>query len=389
MHTIFTLIPLLSMLIIGCGSKASDSAASSDYQTPLMEGTGCESIPLYGNPTNPAERGPWPVGVQTVSLGRLDVEVLYPAVVGSEEGRPPMEFDVRYVLPESEREKVTDEVRPNQSCDCYTDLPVDADHGPYPLVLFVHGTASWRTQSLSLMEHWASRGFVVASADHPGLALSDILGGVCGLPTSGPQDLSGDLEAILTGFREGDAGLDFLESRVDLNRIAVIGHSAGANAATEAAALDGVQVVISMAGSGSTDVSDLDSALFLGAMADDVVSFSRTQAAYEATAAPRRLVGISGGGHLIFSDICELTNDDGKDLVEIATESGVCGTQFASLLFDCDANTIPAPDSKAIVKRASTWELETQLHCDDSLNAFDDFGDRNSWIEVLESASGE
>jgi len=239
------------------------------------------------------------------------------------------------------------------------------------------------------MEHWASRGFVVASADHPGLALSDILGSVCGLPTSGSQDLSGDLETVLAGFQDGDEELDFLAGRVDLERIAVIGHSAGANTATGAASLDGVQVVISMAGSGSTDVSGLNSALFLGGMADSVVSFSQTQAAYEATSAPRRLLGVSGGGHLIFSDICELTNDDGKDLVEIATEAGVCGTQFASLLFDCAANTIPPADSSAIVKMASTWELETQLHCDDSMNTFDDFGDRNSWIEVLESASGE
>ena len=126
-------------------------------------------------------RGPWSVGVRTVEIGRLTVEVLYPAVPGSEEGIEPLDVDIRCALPESERSKVTDDVRPIPSCDCYSDLPLDDAHGPYPLILFVHGTASWRTQSLSLMEHWASRGFVV----YPQIILvfaSDILAGVCGLP---------------------------------------------------------------------------------------------------------------------------------------------------------------------------------------------------------------
>mgnify|MGYP001446614435 CR=1 FL=1 len=159
MNLFFTLMWIWAL---GCGGDSSDS------QVPLVEGEGCESAALYERDSDAAERGPWPVGVQTVSLGRLDVEVLYPAVPGSEAGLSPLEVDIRYALPESEREKVGDDVRPHQSCDCYSDLPVDQEHGPYPLILFVHGTASWRTQSLSLMEHWASRGFVVASADHPG-----------------------------------------------------------------------------------------------------------------------------------------------------------------------------------------------------------------------------
>ena len=91
----------------------------------------------------------------------------------------------------------------------------------------------------------------------------------------------------------------------------------------------------------------------------------------------------------MFSDICELTNDAGKDLVEIATEAGVCGTMFASFLFDCAANTIPAADSSTIVRAATTWELETHLHCDDSLSPFDDFGAQSSWVEVLQSAAAE
>ena len=373
----------LGLAVLGCSGDTSEGEEEGPV---FVESEGCDSTPLYERPADPAERGPWPVGARTVQIGRLDVEVLYPAEPGSEAGLSPLEVDIRYALPESEREKVTDDVRPHQTCDCYSDLPLDEAHGPYPLVLFVHGTASWRTQSLSLMEHWASRGFVVASADHPGLWLSDILGSVCGLPTSGSQDLLGDLQTVLAGFNDGDEVLDFVADWTDLDQVAVIGHSAGANAATGAAELPGVQVVVSMAGSGSpADETGLESALFLGGMADSVVSFSQTQSAFDQTSASRKLVGVAEGGHLIFSDICELTNGDGQDLVEIATEAGVCGTQFASFLFDCAASTIPVEDASAIVKAATTWELETHLHCDSSQDAFGEFGERDDWIVVLES----
>ena len=202
---------------------------------------------------------------------------------------------------------------------------------------------------------------------------------------SGNQDLLGDLETILAGFAGDESGLDFVRDWTDLERIAVVGHSAGGNAATSAADFPGVQVVVSMAGSGAPNSPDLDSTLFLGGMSDTVVSFSQTQAAYERTDSPRRLLGISDGAHLIFSDICELTNSAGQDLVEIATEAGVCGTQFASFLFDCAASSIPPDESNAIVKGATTWEFETHLHCDDGLNAFDDFGSQSEWIDVLEN----
>ena len=47
-------------------------------------------------------------------------------------------------------------------------------------VVFVHGTASFRTQSLTQMTHWASRGFVVLAADHPKIRLKDLLANLGG-----------------------------------------------------------------------------------------------------------------------------------------------------------------------------------------------------------------
>src|SRR5262249_25781076 len=47
------------------------------------------------------------------------------------------------------------------------DAPVDPSGAPYPLVLFVHGSTSFRTQSTFLTTALAAAGYVVAAADFP------------------------------------------------------------------------------------------------------------------------------------------------------------------------------------------------------------------------------
>ena len=88
------------------------------------------------------------MGVKTVTLGGLTVEVWYPGVPGSEAGVDARRYDIRGSLPDSEQAKVPDAKTPWQDCDCYPDVPVDGAHGPYPAVIFVHGTAGFRSQSL-------------------------------------------------------------------------------------------------------------------------------------------------------------------------------------------------------------------------------------------------
>src|SRR5579862_2319099 len=144
---------------------------------------GCAGASFLPVPADPKARGPWPVGARTVTIGRLTAEVWYPAVVGSDAGQPAVTYDIRKELPAAEASKIPDVDNPVQRCDCARDLPIDAAHGPYPIVLFVHGTAAFRTQSLPIVTHWASRGFVVVAADHPGLDLGDFIGGLCNEPT--------------------------------------------------------------------------------------------------------------------------------------------------------------------------------------------------------------
>lgn len=356
-----------------------------ELQPALPLEDGCSGTQVYARADDPGQPGPWPVGVRTVTLEDLTVELLYPAVLGSESDKSPMSVDIRYALPESQRVLISDAKTPVVNCDCYRGLPLDTAAGPYPLVLFVHGTASWRTQSLSLMRHWASRGFVVASADHPGLWLQDLLAGICGIPVGASQDLQRDLRLILDGFTAGQEPLQFLDGAVDLKRVAVTGHSAGGIAAATAATLPGVETIISMAGDEEVpSEAALKSALYLGGMADTVIPFDRTREAFGATLQGKGLMGITEAGHLVFSDLCELTNGDGQNLVEIAVEAGVCGTEFASRLFDCASSTIPPVQANAIVKSASTWVLERDLHCVEDLAPFGQVIGHEDWVEVVE-----
>jgi hypothetical protein len=343
----------------GTGGPDARGPGGGDGGAPA-EVAGCDGASLYAVPADPAEPGPWPVGARTVTVGRLTAEVWYPAPLDAT--GTPIRYDIRDALPESQRSKISDEDNPWQPCDCARDLPLDGDHGPYPVVIFIHGTASFRTQSLLQVTHWASRGFVVVAADHPGLTLADSLALACPDPASGDQDLAGDVSALLDALAGADGDLAFLAGRVALDRVGLAGHSAGGNAVAGLGDVAGVRVIIPMAASAAT-AGDLDAILYLGGQLDAVVAYSQTQGAYEGSARPRRLVGLADSGHLAFSDLCELRNAAGQDMVEIAQDNGVCGAQLASFLFDCDDAYLDAATADRIIDHTTSAVLEPALHC--------------------------
>ena len=226
--------------------------------------------------------------------------------------------------------------------------------------MFVHGTASFRTQSLPQMTHWASRGFVVMAADHPGLALGDMLGSLCGAGMVA-QDLAGDVAAILAAARGKTTELAFLADRIDAARIGMAGHSAGGNAI--AGFSNDAQVLVPMAAGGTDAGTELRSTLVLGGTADSVVAYTQQQSGFADSPAPKRFVGITDAGHLSFSEICSLRNEAGDDLLTIATDNDVCGAQFAGFLFQCSDELIPDPDAWEIVDYATSAVFEETLHC--------------------------
>lgn len=338
-------------------------------------------------PDEPEAAGPWPVGVRGATVGRLNVDVWYPARPGSESAASPVVYDIRDWLPPSQRDRIPDGDEPVQTCDCYRDLPIDDASGPYPVIVFVHGTAGFRSQSLSFLTHWASRGFVVIATEHPGLFLGDMLALTCrGERQTGRRDLAGDVDTMLEALRAPSGELAALAGHVDTSRIALAGHSAG-GIVTELADREGVRVVISLASSRpSLDDPGLEGSLFVAAVDDAVVPYSSSITAYDESPDAKWFLGISDTGHLAPSDLCDLVNGEGQNLVEVAAEYEVCGADLAGGLFDCQESHVDPERARVVGRAITTAVLEQVLWCADRSAAIAALPERFEEVEELRSS---
>ena len=291
----------------------------------------------------------------------------------------------------------------------YRDVPLDAGHGPYPVVVFIHGTSSFRIASGSVNAHWASRGFVVLAADYPGMFLGDLLCNTPGAePTgcngkctaSGAQDVAGDVKTQVDALNAGTGDLAFLSKHLDaLTRLGISGHSQGACLAAGETVLPNVQIVIPMTGSvpvmAPTTASSLKQVMFIAGKDDTVIGYDSllignwvcppgsvsNMDAYTRSSGPpdvtKSIVGITGGGHLVPTDLCQ-TNAQGRNAIQEAKLDGVCGIDGAVLIgltaiFDC--GKIDMPDrwrgGGSRSAYASTAALEQTLMCKDRKAALD------------------
>jgi len=348
-------------------STSEGTASGGESESTTGEATereGCEGAKLLSNPEDPALPGPWSVGARTATIAERTTEIWYPAKPGSAEGAAPEIYDVRLYLPPEEQGKIPDEAAPWQTCDCYRDLPLDTDHGPYPVILFIHGTAGFRTQSLTFMTHWASRGFVVVSSDHTGITLADVLGGNFG------ADQSGDAAKVLDALAAPSGELAFLAGHVDMARVGMSGHSAGGSAIAGFGGRPGVLVLAPMAAGGASPGAALKSTLVLGGMVDKIVAYGSQQSGYASAAPRKRLVGLSAAGHLAFSDLCVLGADQGG-ILQIALDYGVNvpGLLIPLAKDGCGPENLSPEEGFAITQAASSAAFEEALHCDEAMTA--------------------
>jgi len=351
---------LLSFALAGCGDDDEENAVTCDPSPPAdapAEVNGCGGQLRLEQSADTALPGAWPVGARTVRAGELTLEVWYPAALGSEVCGAPKRYDLRAWLPDSEQGKIPDADTLIQTCDCRDGLPLDVDHGPYPVIVFVHGTAGFRTQSLAQMTHWASRGFVVVAADHPGLYLADALKLVL------KRDLDGDVSRIFEALGAPSGGLGFLSAHLDLDHSGMAGHSAGGAAIAAAGERAGVRVVSPWAAGGTQAGANLESTLVLGGLADQVVPYDKTVEGYLASPAKKRLLGIANAGHLFPTELCWLTNDSGENMLQVAQKYDVENASLAQVLFDCPADQPSRERARDIVNAATSAAFEETLAC--------------------------
>ena len=372
---------VLSAAVLSITTATAANLFNRDTNPPTTGGGLCDSSDLMAVPQNPAEAGPWTVGSKTVQIGNLTTEVFYPAAAGTEVGKELKQWDVRQFMPAGEAAKIPDEAAMKTCKTCYPDLPIDSTHGKYPVLIYVHGTAATRIYSLPFFEHWASRGFVVISADNPGITQKDIMESFRNLLKA---DQKGDTQKLIREVNTLSASspLAFLRGHIDANRIGLSGHSAGGVAVNALGSESGVRVIIPMASGGTKEGSQIKSTLVLGGLEDNTATFSVTTRAYESSPKPRRLVGFAGMGHVGFVDVCrgaELRQQYGLEFSPAMNQllSDGCGPQF-----------LDVEKGWEMINYVSTATFEETLMCSDSsadsLKAFPSrYGSQNVYKEAL------
>ncbi len=267
-----------------------------------------------------AEPGPYGIGVTTVQLptGPL-VEIWYPAPEGTE---GEISYDIRDFTPQAIRDLLTADIPASFTHPGARD--VEAAEGSFPVVLFSHGFTGIRLQSSFLTSHLASHGMIVAAPDHPSRDLPNVLGGTAsGDRQASVDDLLGTLDLVLA---LGDDPTSLLAGRIDGDRVATLGHSAGGGTILGASLDPRIDGYVSMAAGGPAEGAEYPQvpSFFLAGATDGVVTpTERTRPAFEGAPSPTWYWEIAETGHNGFDDFCTFGN--GTGIIGIAEASGLGG----------------------------------------------------------------
>lgn len=187
------------------------------------------------------------------------------------------------------------------------DAPLDASGGPYPLLMFSHGSCGYAEQSLFLTPYLASHGFVVVAPDHTGNTIFDFPD--CG---TGPAQAASFLDrpedirfALDWALAENVDAASFLHDAIDASRIGMSGHSFGGLTTYLVEAADPrIRVALPLAAAVPGEPAmGVPSLTMLGEI-DSVVDNDEIRATYGRSRSPKYLVGIGDAGHYAFSDGC-------------------------------------------------------------------------------------
>ena len=208
------------------------------------------------------------------------------------------------------------------------DAALDNSGGPYPLLMFSHGSCGIPTQSTFLLPQLASYGFIVAAPPHPGNTLLEFPD--CGTiqaeamsAQERPQDIEFVLNALLAASTDQ---LSPFFGAIDANRLGMSGHSFGGFTTYLTTAIEPrFKVAIPMAPFvGPAAPLTIPSLTMLGQI-DSVVDDNAIRTVYASGTAPKYLVEIKDAGHFAFSDRCfplpdcnpptTLTQDEAHDAV--------------------------------------------------------------------------
>jgi fermentation-respiration switch protein FrsA (DUF1100 family) len=174
--------------------------------------------------------------------------------------------------------------------------------GPFPVVVFSHGTDSLPVGYKDLLSGWASAGMVVVTPEFPltnrdvPTVFTDVL--------NQPADVSYVLTQVLAlNTTAGDA----FEGLLDTGHIAAAGHSGGAvtTLLLESQGYADPRITSAVVLSGTVDIAGLTAqfvtpgipTLMEHGTADDTISISAARQTYAALPGPKAFVALSGATH--------------------------------------------------------------------------------------------
>lgn len=305
------------------GSSGDTGAVESSDESGGDEGpqpAGPDSAP------DPSTFGPYPVGVKTFTIEDdsrgedgprpLVVEVWYPAT-DEAIGMPTVTYAADDILRPDAVDALTSELDVGLVTTAVRDAATRTEDGPYPVVMFSHGSGGIRMQSTFLTVALASHGYVVVAPDHIGNTLSDIIveGGLLqsSLVTSlGDRTL--DLDFIVDHLKGG--GEADVSAAMDFDRLGAAGHSFGALTSIrwigKGADLD---AVVAQAPPSHdivwfgipSDLGDTDVPIMLQVGGMDLTTpESDADTVWAQMTTPRSRMTLDNAGHFTFSDICSI-----------------------------------------------------------------------------------
>lgn len=273
------------------------------------------------------EPGPYAAGVTTIEIepGRK-AEVWYPAAPAATVGLPEDVYYIRDQLSPFLDSLLAPGVNPPFATGAYRGVAPSGD-GPFPLVLFSHGFASFRLQSTFLTAHLATWGFVVVSPDYFERGLPSFLGD----PPAPARPDTEVAQLALDGVERLSTEPGPLQGIADTATFFPIGHSAGGGTSLRLLARPDVSFAIPMSAGVNPDSGSVPAVLsdpgkslmWMVGDRDGVAAPANVRAGYEYTAGQDALVVVPQSGHNnAFSDICEIGRDQGG-LIGLAQSGGL------------------------------------------------------------------
>jgi dienelactone hydrolase len=317
-----------------------------------------------GNPdTAFARSGPFKAGVAFETTPEGDTVVItYPVAPAATAGKPTYTVNLLRWFTGSPTAPIPAGLPTNLPTTLptvsYQGVPI-SDAGPFPVVLFSHGYGGYPEQSTFLTDHLATWGFVVVAPDHRSRDLKAVLSGTTG---RGQDDIA-DLRQALDMVRSMNlAPHDLLSGKLDLGRVASLGHSAGGGAAITFADDGDVRTYIGLAPAGGTPPPAKPGMIMQGT-SDKVVNPAGTLKLFARLPAPKRLILVHQAGHNVFADACTIGAAQGG-LVKFISKLKLPPSFEAIAVDGCSAPDVSPPKVWPLINQAVTAQLRWALGID-------------------------